>query len=160
VKPNGADDDHPAVHEVDSNDSRGQEDDKHHSANEGEQIAGHASADYSSVKCPVCSATFTTQEVGTPDTCDHTFCATCLQEWSKNDNKCPVDRQMFNTILLRRHLEGEIITRIPVKPTRRQGECDRQNSPLWCILARPLFLAECVLHPLAIWTLLKLYFPR
>jgi hypothetical protein len=48
------------------------------------------SGDGDSVNCPVCLVTFTTQGVGTPDTCDHTFYAACLQEWSKNENNCPV----------------------------------------------------------------------
>jgi hypothetical protein len=34
-------------------------------------------------KCPICLNTFTTQEVGIPNSCIHTFCCTCLQEWSE-----------------------------------------------------------------------------
>jgi uncharacterized Zn-finger protein len=67
-----------AEHSVVANSSDG-----HRSAHEVEQVAEHPlvyiSSDVDSVKCPVCSATFTTQEVATPDTCDHTFCAACLQ---------------------------------------------------------------------------------
>jgi hypothetical protein len=71
-----------------------------------------------SVNCPVCLDTFTTQKVGTPDTCNHTFCAACLQECAKNNNICPVYGQKYNFILVRRHLGGEIIKRIPVVPPR------------------------------------------
>jgi PHD and RING finger domain-containing protein 1 len=92
-------------------------------------------SDGDSVKCPVCSVTFTTQEVATPDTCDHTFCAACLQELSQNENNCPVDKRMFNCILVRHHLHGEIITRIPVEPTERQGECNREDASL-CVVIR------------------------
>jgi hypothetical protein len=96
------------------------------SANECEQVAEHSSVNNSndgdSVRCPVCSVPFTTQDVATPDTCDHTFCAACLQEWSENENHCPVDKHMFNFMLVRHHLGGEIIARIPVEPPNRQNE--------------------------------------
>ena len=36
-----------------------------------------------SQQCPICLARLRTQDVGTPDTCDHTFCLDCLLEWSK-----------------------------------------------------------------------------
>jgi hypothetical protein len=78
------------VQEAEISDGKGNElepagiaSDEHRSVDGAEQVAGHSSADSSSdwdsVKCPVCSVTFTTQEVGTPDACDHTFCAACLQ---------------------------------------------------------------------------------
>jgi hypothetical protein len=106
------------------------------SVNEREQIAEQSSEDKSSdgdsVKCPICSATFTTQEVATPDTCDHIFCAACLQELSQNENNCPVDKNMFNFIHVRHHLGGEIITRIPVGPAERKGECNHRHGEHLC----------------------------
>jgi hypothetical protein len=60
----------------------GHADDEYGRVDEGEQV--HSSVDNSSdgdsVKCPVCSVTFTAQEVGTPDTHDQTFCTACLQK--------------------------------------------------------------------------------
>jgi hypothetical protein len=98
----------------------GHADDGHCSADEGEQVAGHSSVDNindgDEVKCLICQVTFTALEIATPYTCNHTFCAVCLQEWPKNENNCPVDRQMFNFILVWHHFGGEIITRIPVEP--------------------------------------------
>jgi hypothetical protein len=41
------------------------------------------SSDGQSEKCPICLLTFTMQEIGTPEACDHSFCVDCLQEWSK-----------------------------------------------------------------------------
>ena len=41
------------------------------------------SSDGQSEKCPICLRSFTTQEIGTPEACDHSFCVDCLQEWSK-----------------------------------------------------------------------------
>ncbi|XP_069696612.1 serine/arginine repetitive matrix protein 2 isoform X2 [Periplaneta americana] len=90
------------------------------------------SSDGQSEKCPICLRNFTTQEVGTPEACDHSFCVDCLQEWSKNVNTCPVDRQMFSLILVRRCLEGKVIRRIPVEPPRRQDEEEVQEDPTYC----------------------------
>jgi hypothetical protein len=112
-------------------------DEEHCSVGGSEQVAEHSSveknSDGDSLKCPVCSFAFTTQEVATPDTCDHTFCSACLQELSQNENNCPVDKKMFNFILVRHHLGGKIITYIPVEPATRQGECNREDGePLCC----------------------------
>jgi PHD and RING finger domain-containing protein 1 len=59
-----------------------------------------SSSDEDSEKCPICLDTFSTQEVGIPDTCNCTFCAYCLQQFSKNVNTCPIDQQVFNGILV------------------------------------------------------------
>jgi PHD and RING finger domain-containing protein 1 len=126
-----------AVQKVDVSDGRshdlepaGHADDEHGNA-DGSEV--DVIRDEDSVKCPVCSATFATQEVGTPDTCDHTFCAACLQEWPKNEKSCPVDQQMFDFILLRHHLGGEIITITPVEPPKGQSVCNREGGKsLWC----------------------------
>jgi hypothetical protein len=42
-----------------------------------------SSTDGGEQKCPICLKTFTTQEVGIPDCCTHTFCFTCLHEWAE-----------------------------------------------------------------------------
>jgi hypothetical protein len=36
--------------------------------------------------CPTCLLSFTTQEIGTIDTCEHSFCVGCVLEWSKVSN--------------------------------------------------------------------------
>jgi PHD and RING finger domain-containing protein 1 len=90
------------------------------------------SSDGQSEKCPICLRNFTTQEIGTPEACDHSFCVECLQEWSRNVNTCPVDRRMFTVILVRRCLEGRVIRRIPVEPPRQQVEDEVQEDPTYC----------------------------
>jgi len=52
----------------------------------------------------------------------------------QNVNTCPVDRQMFTFILVRRCLEGRVIRRIPVEPPRQQDEDDDevQEDPTYC----------------------------
>jgi hypothetical protein len=106
------------------------------SVNEGEQVVEPSSvnnsSDGDSEKCPVCSATFTTQQVATPDACEHIFCAACLQELSRTENNCPVDKKLFNFILVRHHLGGEIVTRIPVGQPERQGECSHEDGQHQC----------------------------
>jgi hypothetical protein len=98
--------------------------DKHCRVEECEPVPGHASMDNSSdgdsENCPVCLDTFTTQEVGTPDTCNHTFCAVCLEKWAKDQNNCPLDRQNFSFIYVRDRLGGKIIKRISVIQPRSQ----------------------------------------
>jgi hypothetical protein len=58
----------------------GHTDDEHCSVDEGEQVTGHLSMDNSSdgdsIKCPICSVTFTTQEVDTRHLRPHILC--CL----------------------------------------------------------------------------------
>lgn len=35
------------------------------------------------IKCPICLASLVKQEVATPESCEHYFCAKCLMEWAK-----------------------------------------------------------------------------
>lgn len=71
--------------------------------------------DEQSEKCPICLSKFNGQEIGTPESCDHNFCLECLQEWAKKVNTCPVDRLLFNLILIRHHLEGKIFRTVTVE---------------------------------------------
>jgi hypothetical protein len=84
------------------------------------------STDGQAGKCPICLCEFVTQEVGTPEACKHTFCADCLQEWLKNTNTCPIDRQVCDIILVRRCQGGEV-RRVRVEPPRQQEEDDNDN---------------------------------
>jgi len=34
-------------------------------------------------QCAICMENLTTQEVGVPENCEHTFCLVCLIEWAK-----------------------------------------------------------------------------
>ncbi|KAF5290718.1 hypothetical protein FQA39_LY14637 [Lamprigera yunnana] len=73
------------------------------------------SSDVEAEKCPICLLSFKQQEVGSPEACDHSFCADCIQEWSKNVNTCPVDRRKFNLILVRSHYKGKYVRSIDVQ---------------------------------------------
>ncbi|KAK9739931.1 Ring finger domain [Popillia japonica] len=83
-------------------------------------------------KCPICLLPFKSQEVGSPESCDHSFCIDCILEWSKNVNTCPVDRQIFNLILVRSHYNGKIINQIPIQPTQQNGINEIQEDPTFC----------------------------
>uniref|UniRef100_A0A1B6E1Q4 PHD and RING finger domain-containing protein 1 n=1 Tax=Clastoptera arizonana TaxID=38151 RepID=A0A1B6E1Q4_9HEMI len=75
---------------------------------------GSSSEDTQSDKCPICLLKFESQKLGTPELCDHTFCSECLQEWAKRNPSCPIDRQPFSLILVRQHVDGEVIDRIKI----------------------------------------------
>lgn len=43
--------------------------------------------DQEEVNCPICLVAFAGQDIGTPESCDHEFCLTCIQEWAKVNKK-------------------------------------------------------------------------
>ncbi|KAI4458625.1 phd and ring finger domain-containing protein 1 [Holotrichia oblita] len=116
-------------------------------------------------KCPICLLPFKSQEVGSPESCDHSFCIDCILEWSKNVNTCPVDRQIFNLILVRSHYNGKIINQIPIEPAQQQngineiqedptfceicGSCEREDRMLLCDGCDLGFHLECLTPPLS-----------
>jgi PHD and RING finger domain-containing protein 1 len=115
--------------------------------------------------CPICFAEFITQIVGTTDTCDHSYCLTCILQWSEHANTCQIDRETFNFIVVRHHLNGEIVSNIHVEPPAPQpededgvlqnviycqvcDECDRQDRMLLCIFCEAAYHVECLDPPL------------
>ncbi|XP_018328238.1 PHD and RING finger domain-containing protein 1 isoform X2 [Agrilus planipennis] len=74
-----------------------------------------------SEKCPICLLSFKGQEIGSPETCDHVFCAVCIEKWSKNVNTCPVDRLSFGMILVRDKVEGKVTRQIVVDASSRDN---------------------------------------
>lgn len=91
------------------------------------------SSDGQSDKCPICLISLRTQEIGTPEACDHMFCVECIQEWSKNMNTCPVDRQEYRVILVRQSVNGHIYKQISVEPPAAQeDESTIVEDPTFC----------------------------
>ncbi|XP_066276304.1 PHD and RING finger domain-containing protein 1-like isoform X1 [Branchiostoma lanceolatum] len=78
--------------------------------------------------CPICLNEFELQEVGTPAACQHNFCIDCILEWSKNTNSCPVDRQQFNTILVRPKLGGKVIKKLKVGDVRQFADVEEEEE--------------------------------
>uniref|UniRef100_A0A1B6G3N1 PHD and RING finger domain-containing protein 1 n=1 Tax=Cuerna arida TaxID=1464854 RepID=A0A1B6G3N1_9HEMI len=79
------------------------------------EVCSTSDSDGESEKCPICLTHFKLQEVGNPAACDHSFCTPCIQEWAKSNNTCPVDRRLFQSIVVRTHLQGKVIREIPVE---------------------------------------------
>jgi hypothetical protein len=98
----------------------------------------NGSSDGQSERCPLCFCEFVTQEVGTPEVCKHSFCADCLQRWSKNSNTCPLDRQVYNEISVRRRLGGEVVRRTLVEPPRQLEEDDTVDYVTRCEVCDPV----------------------
>jgi len=48
---------------------------------------GSRTSDDADPECPICLVTLLDQAVGTPESCDHSFCLTCIQEWAKVSTK-------------------------------------------------------------------------
>lgn len=130
-----------------------------------EPAAGAASDsnDEHAEKCPICLLSFKQQEIGTPETCDHSFCVDCIQKWSRNVNTCPVDRQTYSLILVRKELNGRVVRQIPVEAPVQQEEddggidgisceiCggrDREDRMLLCDGCNLGFHMECLNPPL------------
>ncbi|XP_051975657.1 PHD and RING finger domain-containing protein 1 [Xyrauchen texanus] len=124
------------------------------------------SSDEDSDKCPICLNSFHEQPVATPEACEHYFCLDCLLEWSKNANSCPVDRIVFNSILLRKCYGGKVQKTIavqkPVKPGQEEqvaldldqtscevcGGRDREDRLLLCDGCDAGYHMECLTPPL------------
>jgi hypothetical protein len=98
------------------------DDDEHGTSDEGQKVT---SKDEQLSECPICLEKFINQLVGTTDTCNHSFCLSCLQEWLKRGvNICPLDRQMFNFIFVQHRLDGDIIGIIPTYTLDKQSEVE------------------------------------
>uniref|UniRef100_A0A673JX44 PHD and ring finger domains 1 n=1 Tax=Sinocyclocheilus rhinocerous TaxID=307959 RepID=A0A673JX44_9TELE len=127
--------------------------------------AAGLSSDEDSEKCPICLNSFHEQPARTPESCEHYFCLDCILEWSNNANSCPVDRIVFNNILLRKCYGGKVQKTIavkkPVKPVEEQvdvdldqtscevcGGRDREDRLLLCDGCDAGYHMECLTPPL------------
>ncbi|XP_051740101.1 PHD and RING finger domain-containing protein 1 isoform X2 [Ctenopharyngodon idella] len=171
------DDDDDEVEDVLDGEEEEEEDDEGESENEdsGNVLEGATgnvpvdaaglSSDEDSEKCPICLNSFHEQPVATPESCEHYFCLDCILEWSKNANSCPVDRIVFNNILLRKCHGGKVQKAIavkkPVKPGEEQvnvdldqtscevcGGRDREDRLLLCDGCDAGYHMECLTPPL------------
>lgn len=84
-------------------------------------------------KCPICLLSFGRQEVGKPENCDHKFCATCIEEWSKTVSTCPFDRKQFLKIICLENYHSPTVTReISVKVENKCEEVDAEDDLTFC----------------------------
>lgn len=115
-----------------------------------------------SEKCPICLYSFREQEVGAPNNCDHSFCAPCIDEWSKNVQTCPIDRKPFTSIRIRSRYENGTFLRetaVEAKQCEPESEfdytnceicnsADREESMLLCDGCDKGYHMECLDPPL------------
>ncbi|XP_022222866.2 serine/arginine repetitive matrix protein 2 [Drosophila obscura] len=74
-------------------------------------------------KCPICLFTFRQQEIGTPATCEHNFCAPCIEAWSKNVQTCPIDRITFDRIVVRdNYADRNVVREVRVDLSKSKTE--------------------------------------
>ncbi|XP_076311964.1 uncharacterized protein LOC143225807 isoform X2 [Tachypleus tridentatus] len=89
-------------------------------------------SDGQSEMCPVCLNKFRGQEIGTPESCDHSFCLECLLEWSRNVNTCPIDRQRFSLIFVRFEFGGKISKRLQVENMFHEDDEQQAEDNTYC----------------------------
>ncbi|XP_077536367.1 uncharacterized protein LOC144148722 [Haemaphysalis longicornis] len=80
------------------------------------QTRGEAS-DAQAECCAICLEQFQGEEVGMPECCDHVFCLVCIQEWAKVTNKCPLDKEQFSLILVRKG--DQVVDTVPAPAPRK-----------------------------------------
>lgn len=114
-------------------------------------------------KCPICLHSFREQEIGTPNVCDHNYCAPCIDEWSRNVQTCPIDRKPFTQIRVRSSIEnGEFIRTIEVQADSAEPKTDldvtrceicnlsdREDTMLLCDGCDQGYHMDCLIPPLA-----------
>nr|VZI06096.1 unnamed protein product [Spirometra erinaceieuropaei] len=61
-------------------------------------------------QCPICCEDIQ-PPVATPESCNHHFCFSCLNEWAKIRHECPLDRGPFELILISTSIGGPIVER-------------------------------------------------
>ncbi|KAI7811756.1 hypothetical protein IRJ41_018820 [Triplophysa rosa] len=88
------------------------------------------SSDEDSEKCSICLNSFHEQPVATPEGCEHYFCLDCILEWSNNANSCPVDRKVFNNILLRKCHGGKVQKTIAIQKPVKLGQEEQVDVDL------------------------------
>lgn len=93
-----------------------------------------SSDDENSEKCPICLLKLSKQEVATPESCAHTFCFECLQEWSKNVSTCPIDRKEFTVMLVRKRYLSTHKREVKVTKVEKSVEEEVIDDTTFCEL--------------------------
>ncbi|PIK48684.1 putative PHD and RING finger domain-containing protein 1 [Apostichopus japonicus] len=127
----------------------------------GEEVS-ESESDDDSDKCPICLLQFRDNDIGVPESCDHTFCLDCLQEWAKNVTTCPVDRSFFECILVKNSVGGEVVRTIKVDKKKAEdpipeddltfcemcGHSNHEDRLLLCDGCNQGYHCECLEPPL------------
>lgn len=81
--------------------------------------------------CAICLGKMRGQ-VGSPASCEHTFCLDCILEWAKTNPTCPQDRIAFEVVLVRNALGGSIEKEIPVSKQEEEVPFIPEEHPTYC----------------------------
>ncbi|XP_063609290.1 PHD and RING finger domain-containing protein 1-like isoform X2 [Penaeus indicus] len=81
--------------------------------------------------CAICLGKMRGQ-VGSPASCEHTFCLDCILEWAKTNPTCPQDRMAFEVVLVRNALGGSIEKEIPVSKQEEEVPFIPEEHPTYC----------------------------
>ncbi|KAL6461475.1 hypothetical protein MHYP_G00296190 [Metynnis hypsauchen] len=118
------------------------------------------------VRCLICLNKFSGQPVATPQQCEHLYCLTCITEWAKTTNSCPVDRLECNILYQRTCIGGRIQKIVKVEPPQRRalddeeatdelsvceecGRSDRRHLMLLCSACDSRYHIGCLSPPLS-----------
>lgn len=112
-------------------------------------------------KCPICLHSFRDQEIGTPNVCEHNYCAPCIDEWSRSVQTCPIDRKPFTKIRVRSCLDGAFVREVEVRAESSELKTDldvttceicnlsdREDTMLLCDACDQGYHMECLIPPL------------
>ncbi|XP_062845783.1 PHD and RING finger domain-containing protein 1-like [Trichomycterus rosablanca] len=116
------------------------------------------------VRCLICLNTFNGQLVATPQHCEHPYCLTCITEWAKTKNSCPVDRLEFNALYQRSCVGGSIQKIVKVELCKggrleddgtdelsvcdKCGRSDQRHLMLLCSACDSRYHIGCISPPL------------
>ncbi|CAF0907670.1 unnamed protein product [Adineta steineri] len=77
-------------------------------------------------KCAVCLNNKQVDIIARIDSCSHTFCFSCILEWSKVRAICPLCKQPFN-LITREHYSGDLIEEVRIQAPRRSSSATFTN---------------------------------
>lgn len=90
-----------------------------------------------SQNCPICLCNFGASSlISSPEVCQHIFCLECLQEWSKKINTCPIDRKVYNYIIVKNSRTLAQVKKIKVEDRTKQAQEEYEQDLTYCEVCR------------------------
>ena len=75
--------------------------------------------------CPICLKMIKNDiPIGIPEGCHHVFCRPCIQQWSQKQNSCPLDRHIFENIIIKNSITGNQINKEKVQAVVQRNETE------------------------------------
>ncbi|CAG9762920.1 unnamed protein product [Ceutorhynchus assimilis] len=73
-------------------------------------------------QCSICLEQMNKSYIGSPKSCGHFFCLSCLKKWSKRQNACPLCRTPYRQIRMLNRRTKKLIRRIPAPRVVRETD--------------------------------------